>query len=283
MTEWTYAIVCLLALSTPVTRAACDVCSSNCPYTASLDNNVTGSHGYEVRSVSCADSAAFPQLLSVRVSPRNGGNDNFTVTVMDPEGYDDFVRHKGLFYSYFPLLSTGGVGNGSNVSTCFSKSAKAVVGAGTKAYVVIGCVNQGSECNLTYGIDHTCLVSDACSSGYCGSRGVCGNKKCVCNAGYTGDRCESVDRCYGIDCGSHGNCTDGMCDCDGGYSGNRCETFDVCYGVSCGSHGTCRSGACVCNAGYHGDSCQSSGGNVVLSHLSCFMLIGLIILLSLLV
>ena len=68
-----------------------------------------------------------------------------------------------------------------------------------------------------------------CSEIYCNGNGECGdgNSTCDCEPGYTGDRCEGIDKCAGEDCSGNGRCEDGVnsftCICEAGFAGNLCE------------------------------------------------------------
>ncbi|XP_062499116.1 tenascin-X-like [Corticium candelabrum] len=252
MIKWFYTIVCVSTFSAPLARAACNVCSTGCPKTATLAHSI---RSYESYSLSCQDSTATPQVSSISVTS-SSENDKFTVTVLDQQGYDDFKGSKGS-YSFYPDLSSGGVFDTKTESTCYHKSVTSVFPAGTKVYVVIGCNNEKSDCNLVYNVDTACLPPGPCSGVSCGTHGSCYLGLCVCDDGYSGSNCQTFDKCYSVSCGSNGACRDGVCVCNPGYTGNACQTIDKCYGVSCGSHGTCSNGECVCDSGYIGIECQT--------------------------
>ena len=55
---------------------------------------------------------------------------------------------------------------------------------------------------------------------------------CICDAGYTGDNCETnINECDPNPCQNGGTCTDGInsytCTCPLGYSGDDCETGNM--------------------------------------------------------
>ena len=249
-------LVCVVAFSSPVTRATCDVCSTRCSRTASLDP-LKKQYVYVTDSTVCHDSTGRPQLSSLRATSSDG-DDRFTVTVLDQQGYNNFSG--GGSYYYYSSLSSGGVFDRSTDSTCFEKTfaLAAAFSAGTNLYVIIGCTNVRSNCNLMYDVQFTCVAPDPCIGVFCGSHGRCSNGQCVCDPGYTGVGCQTVDACYAISCGFYGRCSNGMCICDPGYTGVECETVDTCYDIVCGVYSTCSNGVCICDPGYsaHEDECK---------------------------
>ena len=46
---------------------------------------------------------------------------------------------------------------------------------------------------------------------------------CVCDPGYTGERCEDIDHCLNVTCSGNGVCTDFTCECEQGFTGDMCE------------------------------------------------------------
>mgnify|MGYP006140337373 FL=1 len=104
----------------------------------------------------------------------------------------------------------------------------------------INCYNNGKcvggICNCPSGYKgQNCEETISCSSvnpKYCGENGVVtGNVndcKCICNAGYSGDRCNNIDKCD-IPCingkvsGYADNC---QCICEPGYTGPNCDRYD---------------------------------------------------------
>ena len=69
---------------------------------------------------------------------------------------------------------------------------------------------------------------------------------------------QSCDRCKDVDCGVGGTCEDGECVCDAGFSGDNCETEDKCISqnVQCENDGVCEDGECDCEPYYRGDFCE---------------------------
>ena len=76
------------------------------------------------------------------------------------------------------------------------------------------------------------------------------------NSGGSGENgsAEPADPCADIDCGDHGTCVDGTCECDAGYTGNSCET--VLSG--CQNEGIWdeKTQSCKCVLGFSGDYCE---------------------------
>lgn len=110
--------------------------------------------------------------------------------------------------------------------------------------------------------------------------GVCSNHRCICDVGFTGERCESViSSCQSFPCLNGGSCqsdnssTHYTCYCVNGYSGENCEeNNDDCVGVTCPDHEVCHdlvnNHECRCPAGFTGSDC-STNINECLS-LPCF-------------
>ena len=78
--------------------------------------------------------------------------------------------------------------------------------------------------------------------------GVCLEGSCVCDGGYSGERCAvAPDPCtypVTIHCSKEATCL-----------GGKCVHPDHCDGVGCGPHGACSDGVCVCELGFTGPSC----------------------------
>ena len=77
---------------------------------------------------------------------------------------------------------------------------------------------------------------DECASSPCQNGGTCvdgiNSYSCNCNAGYTGDNCETdIDECASSPCQNGGTCTDGInsytCNCIPGHAGDNCEIGDM--------------------------------------------------------
>ncbi len=98
---------------------------------------------------------------------------------------------------------------------------------------------------------------DPCKDIDCQNGGICDKGDCICQNGYTGERCQTkIDPCANISCQNGGYCGDGSCHCPQGYSGIYCETYNPCAGINCQNGGTCVSGACNCPPGYYGTYCE---------------------------
>jgi hypothetical protein len=98
---------------------------------------------------------------------------------------------------------------------------------------------------------------DPCKDIKC-DHGVCINKSCECNAGWTGENCD-VDMCVEVNC-IHGTCEDGICQCDDNYQGVNCDLIiNPCFEIDCGGHGSCAGGICTCQPGWSGSDCSISG------------------------
>ncbi|CAL8276588.1 unnamed protein product [Merluccius merluccius] len=114
-----------------------------------------------------------------------------------------------------------------------------------------------------------CKGAPVCASDPCRNGARCEdlfNKfGCVCNAGWTGDRCHvDIDDCASGPCG-HGTCRDYLggyeCRCHPGYAGDHCgEDLNECDHHACEHGGTCKDGpnmyTCICPKDYAGPLCQ---------------------------
>merc|ERR1719244_1587077 len=74
-------------------------------------------------------------------------------------------------------------------------------------------------------INVTCSGNRRCQDGI-------NQYSCICNAGFTGNDCETeINQCDGQTCSGHGTCVKGMndysCTCSDGYTGKDCETIQV--------------------------------------------------------
>ncbi|KAF8384286.1 hypothetical protein PRIPAC_73428, partial [Pristionchus pacificus] len=96
---------------------------------------------------------------------------------------------------------------------------------------------------------------DTCTNGYCLE------SKCICDSGWTGDRCSiDIDECALSPCADGSTCLNKNgsfeCLCPEGRTGLRCES------ATCGSHRECLNGGrcvrnqCQCRTGYDGPNCQ---------------------------
>ena len=101
-----------------------------------------------------------------------------------------------------------------------------------------------------------------------------GGSDCTqCVPGLTGPNCDMIDHCFGVNCSGNGECNmDGIdtthCICDPGFTGDRCQiNIDDCAGVDCysshGGNGQCVDGVntftCECTPGFSGPKCSESG------------------------
>ena len=158
---------------------------------------------------------------SIRVASTNSLiDDEFTLTVMDQQNYNRLTT--GISNNYFKDLSSGPFNDESVEATCFSSSGTHMFAEGTVLYIIIRCTNEFFDCSLSIGIEHECVGT--CDTVHCGFHGTCTSGKCVCDVGYTGNKCEIVvDRCGQISCSSHGTCINGKCHCNDGYTGDTCQ------------------------------------------------------------
>lgn len=141
----------------------------------------------------------------------------------------------------------------------------------------------------------------ACEQDTCRGHGSCdeigADVRCLCEAGYTGARCEScgpgyarsgdecqpIESCYELAC-EYGECDDqlglALCTCDGGYAGRACDRCAVgfhegaggrcvadqtCTATSCAATADCDddggSPVCTCKSGYAGALCDACAPN----------------------
>ncbi|MBN3280272.1 DNER protein, partial [Polyodon spathula] len=119
-----------------------------------------------------------------------------------------------------------------------------------------------------------CEEFDACSENPCENNGTCTDVRqgddgknviCACQAGYTGEQCESViDHCLSQPCRNGGICFNNLpgysCHCPEGYRGSVCEEkIDPCASSPCQNNGSCYSNgltySCSCSPWYTGPTC----------------------------
>nr|XP_043900380.1 sushi, nidogen and EGF-like domain-containing protein 1 isoform X1 [Solea senegalensis] len=115
-----------------------------------------------------------------------------------------------------------------------------------------------------------CEEIDECRSQPCLNDGTCQNQvgsyQCVCNQGFSGNRCQTdINECLSEPCEHGGSCENQpgsySCHCPQGFKGQNCELEqDLCDSSPCLNGGVCRGYrrhyACVCKAGFFGDQCQ---------------------------
>ena len=94
----------------------------------------------------------------------------------------------------------------------------------------------------------------------CSEKGICKDGKCVCNSGFKGDDCSTINpsTCPN-DCSGHGECDNSTatCKCDDGYEGDDCSDLDKTCPNDCSGHGECDNGRCICEPNYSGDDCSN--------------------------
>ncbi len=147
-------------------------------------------------------------------------------------------------------------------TTCTTDSCKAGI-----------CSHVNVENNTICDDGSSCTLTDVCTNGTCGGTavecndGTCNEDdgSCSCEAGFTGDHCETnIDECASNPC-IHGSCTDGInsytCSCEDGYNGTNCDNdIDECASNPC-VHGSCTDGVnsytCTCEDGYNGTNCDN--------------------------
>lgn len=63
-----------------------------------------------------------------------------------------------------------------------------------------------------------------------------------------------------LDCGEQGHCEGGQCVCQEGWTGNKCN--EKLCDPRCTEHGQCRNGTCLCIQGWNGKHCTLGKNNV---------------------
>lgn len=116
-------------------------------------------------------------------------------------------------------------------------------------------------------LNNTCQI---CKPSTCQNGGTCiedeGRATCLCQLGYSGDRCQNSS-CHPVNpCKNNGVCSpngDGFkCRCQVGYTGNECQNSSCYPKDPCKNNGVCfvvgETFQCQCPIGFFGSTCQSS-------------------------
>ncbi|KAI1726120.1 sushi, nidogen and EGF-like domain-containing protein 1 [Ditylenchus destructor] len=123
--------------------------------------------------------------------------------------------------------------------------------------------------------DYTpCNNSIECNGhGDCGS-GTTAHYTCICDTGYSGDKCQNGDKdripCDRSDCNNHGTCTGTKnhpnCNCEGGWGDDKCKNPPCDNQKQCDGHGQCSGTSenyyCKCDNGFSGNNCKDVDKNV---------------------
>ena len=83
----------------------------------------------------------------------------------------------------------------------------------------------GVLCSLLLTLLIASCKPDPCNDIWCLNNGTCVDGTCLCEGGFSGERCEIQDLCYEVDCQNGGTCVEGTCDCPDAWEGARCETL----------------------------------------------------------
>lgn len=120
-------------------------------------------------------------------------------------------------------------------------------------------------------LQNPCSVKP-CTKGTCISKQNGADYTCVCEEGWTGEKCDSInDYCATVYCMNNGTCKNVagsfQCHCQPGYNGVYCEAYANNYCLlPNGQPADCGNGICVnnltdydcnCNAGFYGVNCQN--------------------------
>lgn len=129
------------------------------------------------------------------------------------------------------------------------------------------CEIMGGKLVILFAVLLELTSADTCAENTCYGRGSCYLQQvnqivCVCQDGYTGDRCQYEK----VDCSDEGTCLKGTCIldhcmCHDGYAGRICEFSDNCRENPCRDHGKCISTEngfrCLCDKGYTSSNCEN--------------------------
>ena len=105
----------------------------------------------------------------------------------------------------------------------------------------------------------------------CSNQGFCDYNNnnqtvCICDDGFLGDSCSSIDHCFETKCKNNSTCQNtlagSICECSDEYTGDLCDIENICMTEMnpCGDHGDCISDStgkhfCQCAEQYQGTNC----------------------------
>uniref|UniRef100_A0A914P2F5 EGF-like domain-containing protein n=1 Tax=Panagrolaimus davidi TaxID=227884 RepID=A0A914P2F5_9BILA len=141
---------------------------------------------------------------------------------------------------------------------------------------------EKAVCDCFYGFEgEKCDVKTLCDSASCSGHGICSTSKngtsisCLCDSGWSGERCErDINECENdATLCNNGECVNSpgsyFCRCSTGFIGVHCDKeypSGGCSGHPCQNGGTCltksskngRDFTCKCLAGFTGDLCEEN-------------------------
>ncbi|GMT05242.1 hypothetical protein PENTCL1PPCAC_27416 [Pristionchus entomophagus] len=96
---------------------------------------------------------------------------------------------------------------------------------------------------------------DTCINGYCL------DSSCICDSGWTGDKCDvDIDECSLSPCAHGSTCLNKngsfQCICPPGRNGLRCESGTCTSDRECLNGGRCNHNECSCQSGFDGPNCE---------------------------